>query len=257
VRGGGSVGTYDGEMSKPLIGITGRRWPAEWLGDRVPFAMRHLKFDLHFSDYPASIAAAGGLPIELTRDSDVEAIIARLDGLVLSGGADVEPSRYGHEPDVGLGAVEPDRDEWELALLREARRIELPVLGICRGAQLANVFFGGTLNQHVELDEGAGHPQWDVDGRTHTHEVSIVPGTTLAGLIPAKIGVNSLHHQTLGVIGSDLVVAANAEDGVVEAVELPGHDLLAVQWHPELLNKPDPTFQWLVKRATNFQARRR
>ena len=244
-------------MSKPLIGITGRRWPASWLGEHVPNAMHHLEFDLHFSDYPASIAEAGGVPVELTRDADVGAIIARLDGLVLSGGADVEPSRYGHDPHENLGLTEPDRDEWEFSLLREARRIELPVLAICRGAQLANVYYGGTLNQHVELDEGAGHPQWDVDGRTHTHDVEIVAGTTLASLLPGSIGVNSLHHQTLGVIGSDLVVAAHASDGVVEAVELPGHDLLAVQWHPELLTKPDPTFQWLVKRATNYQFRRR
>ncbi|NNN02157.1 MAG: gamma-glutamyl-gamma-aminobutyrate hydrolase family protein [Acidimicrobiaceae bacterium] len=244
-------------MSKPLIGITGRRWPAQWLGEHVPEAMRDLHFDLHFSDYPASVAAAGGVPVELTRDADVAAIIARLDGLVLSGGADVEPSRYGHEPDADLGPTEPQRDDWEFALLREARRIELPVLGICRGAQLANVFFGGTLVQHVERDEGSGHPRWDVDGRTHTHDVNIVAGTTLAGLYASTIGVNSLHHQTLGDIGIDLVVGARASDGVVEAVELPGRDFLGVQWHPELLSKPDPTFQWLVKRATNFQARRR
>jgi putative glutamine amidotransferase len=133
----------------------------------------------------------------------------------------------------------------------------LPVLGICRGAQVANVFFGGTLNQHIELEEGSGHPQWDVDGHTQTHDVDIVAGTTLATLVGPKIGVNSLHHQTIAVVGLDLVVSATAPDGVVEAVELPGRDFLAVQWHPELLAKPDPTFRWLVKRATNFQARRR
>ena len=249
--------TYDGDMSKPLIGITGRRWPARWLGEHVPVAMRDLSIDLHFSDYPESIAEAGGVPVELTRSADVVSIIARLDGLVLSGGADIEPSQYGHDPDANMGETEPDRDEWEFALLREARRIELPVLGICRGAQLVNVFYGGTLNQHVELDDGAGHPRFDVDGSTHTHDVNVVAGTTLASLVARTIGVNSLHHQTLGVIGTDLIVSANASDGVVEAVELPGRDLLAVQWHPELLAKPDPTFQWLVKRATNYQFRRR
>jgi len=244
-------------MSKPLIGITGRRWPAAWLGEHVPLAMRGLRFDLHFSDYPASVAAAGGVPVELTRDADVEVVISRLDGLVLSGGADLEPSRYGHGPHDDLGDTEPDRDEWEFALLREARRIELPVLGICRGAQLMNVFYGGTLNQHVELDEGSGHPQWDVDGHTQTHRVRVVEGTTLATLVDADIGVNSLHHQTIGVVGSDLVVAASSPDGVVEALELPGQDLLAVQWHPELLAKPDPTFRWLVERASDFQSRQR
>ena len=244
-------------MSKPLIGLTGRRWPASWLGVHVPPAMRALNVDLHFSDYPASVAAAGGAAVELTRDADVESVMARLDGLVLSGGADLEPSRYGQRPHEELGDVEPDRDEWEFALLREAHRVGVPVLGICRGAQLTNVFFGGTLNQHVGLDDGVGHPQFDVDGRARTHAVQVVPGTTLATLVATHLEVNSLHHQTIAVVGSDLVVAATASDGVVEAVELPGHDLLAVQWHPELLDKPDATFTWLVERATDFQSRRR
>src|ERR1017187_1005763 len=111
-------------MTKPLIGMTGRRWPASALANNVPKAMYDLKFDLHFSDYPASVAAAGGLPVELTRDADVEGVLARLDGLILSGGADVEPDRYGHHADENLGAIEPDRDEWEMALLRsEERRV--------------------------------------------------------------------------------------------------------------------------------------
>ncbi len=219
--------------------------------------MADLQVDLHFSDYPASVAAAGGAAVELTRDADVETVIAHLDGLVLSGGADLEPSRYGESAHEHLGDVEPERDEWEFALLREARRIELPVLGICRGAQLTNVYFGGTLNQHVELDEGSGHPQWDVDGRRRTHEVRVVVGTTLATLLGERLDVNSLHHQTIAVVGSDLVVAASAPDGVVEALELSGHDLLAVQWHPELLERPDPIFTWLVERARDYASRRR
>lgn len=236
--------------------MTGRRWPVAWLDRNVPKAMHELQFDLHFSDYPASVAAAGGIPVELTRDADVEELMARLDGLILSGGADVEPARYGHDPDDDLGSTEPDRDEWELALLREARRIEMPVLAICRGAQLTNVFYGGTLNQHVELEEGSGHPQWDIDGRETSHEVHIVPGSLLSSLYPQKVGVNSLHHQTLAELGKDLVVSATAPDGVVEALELPGHDLLGVQWHPELLEKPDPTFRWLVERSSAFLERR-
>jgi putative glutamine amidotransferase len=243
-------------MSKPLIGMSGRRWPASALADNVPKAMYELKFDLHFSDYPASVAAAGGLPVELTRDADVVGVLARLDGLILSGGADVEPDRYGHHADENLGAIEPDRDEWELALFREARRLEMPILAICRGAQLANVYYGGTLNQHIELDDGAGHPQWDTDGRERTHEVNVVPGSLLSSLYPASIGVNSLHHQTLAVLGNDLVVSATAPDGVVEAVELPGHDVLAVQWHPELLEKPDPTFRWLVERSAEYLSKK-
>ena len=165
-------------MSRPLIGISGRRWPARALGSNVPKAMSELEFDLHFTDYPAlNRPRPGGLPVELTRDADAEEMVAHLDGLVLTGGADVEPSHYGQDPDADLGAIEPDRDAWEMALFAAARDKGIPILAICRGFQLVNVVFGGTLRQHVELDEGAGHPQWDVDGRTKTHEVNVVEGT--------------------------------------------------------------------------------
>jgi len=236
--------------------MTGRRWPVSWVSANVPKAMHELQFDLHFADYPGSVAAAGGVPVELTRDADVVEVLARIDGLILSGGADVEPQHYGHDRHEQLGLTEPERDEWEIALLREARHLEMPVLAICRGAQLANVFFGGTLTQHVELDEGSGHPQWDVDGRTATHDVQVVDGTVLSTLYPKTLGVNSLHHQTLAVLGNDLVVSAMAPDGVIEAVELPEHDFLGVQWHPELLEKPDPTFRWLVERSAGYLARK-
>ncbi len=132
-------------MARPLIGISGRRLPATVLGPNVPVAMRGLKFDLHFTDYPRSVALAGGLPVELTRDADVDEIVAHLDGLILSGGADVDPVHYHEAHQANLGPLEPDRDEWELALLEAARTKEIPVLAICRGMQLVNVAFGGTL----------------------------------------------------------------------------------------------------------------
>jgi len=236
-------------MGKPLIGLTGRRWPASFLGRNVPKAMSGLTFDLHFSDYPKSVAEAGGLPVELSRDADVEGVVERLDGLVLSGGADLDPTHYGADRDEQLGQLEVDRDEWEFALLTAARAASLPILAICRGFQLVNVAFGGTLNQHVEIDEGAGHPQWEVDGRTTTHEVRVVDGTIAASLLPSTWPVNSLHHQTVNTVGAGLIVSALATDGVVEGLETPEGDLLAVQWHPELLAKPDPTFRWLVEAA--------
>ncbi len=237
-------------MAKPLIGLTGRRWPATFLGDNVPFAMRELSFDLHFSDYPKSVAEAGGMPVELARDADVAGIVERLDGVVFSGGADLDPALYGAEHDAELGQLERDRDEWELALFNAARTASLPILAICRGFQLVNVAFGGTLTQHVDIDEGAGHPQWNVDGRKTTHEVSVVEGTLTASLLPASWSVNSLHHQTVKEVGAGLIISARASDGVVEGLETPEGDLLAVQWHPELLAKPDPTFQWLVREAS-------
>jgi putative glutamine amidotransferase len=237
-------------MARPLIGITGRRWAASVLGTNVPAAMGGIHFDLHFSDYPRSIALAGGLPVELTRDADVEEMVEHLDGLVLTGGADVDPENYHHEYDENLGVLEPDRDEWEIALLAAARARDLPVLAICRGLQLVNVVFGGTLRQHVELEEGAGHPQWDVDGHEATHSVNIVEGTTIARLFSDEIGVNSLHHQVVDAVGEGLIVSAKASDGVVEGLETPDGRIVAVQWHPELLKKPDPTFVWLVREAS-------
>jgi putative glutamine amidotransferase len=238
-------------MTKPLIGITGRRWPATALGANVPVAMSGLRFDLHFSDYPRSVAVAGGLPVELTRDADVDAMVERLDGLVLTGGADLDPALYGQEAIADLGLVESERDEWELALFAAARARDLPVLAICRGFQLVNVAYGGTLVQHVELDEGAGHPQWDVDGHTATHEVHVLPDTVAATLFSPVWAVNSLHHQVIDRVGQGLVVSATATDGVVEGLETPNGDLLGVQWHPELLAAPDPTFVWLVRRASD------
>jgi putative glutamine amidotransferase len=212
--------------------------------------MKDVEFDLHFADYPQAIAACGGLPVELTRDADVEAVVERLDGLVLTGGADVDPAAYGQLPDEQLGHVEPDRDEWEFALLAAAERRGIPVLCICRGVQLLNVAKGGTLLQHVGLEEGDGHPRFDEDGRTTAHGVSFVDGTVASSLYGSGTEVNSLHHQVIDKVGEGLRVTGRSPDGAVEAVEVDGADVLGLQWHPELLGKPDPAFHWLVEAAT-------
>ncbi len=238
-------------MSRPLIGVTGRRWSASSLGKFVPPAMADLRFDLHFTDYVRSIALAGGLPVQLTRDADPVEMVSHLDGLVLSGGADVDPAHYDTEAHERLGPLEPDRDEWEFALFRAARNKSIPVLAICRGFQLVNVAQGGTLNQHVELDEGAGHPQWEVDARQATHDVTCLSNTIIEALIGERSAVNSLHHQTLESLGGGLVASAYASDGVIEGFESEDGQVLGVQWHPELLSAPDPTFQWLVKSCTS------
>ncbi|MHB1209210.1 MAG: gamma-glutamyl-gamma-aminobutyrate hydrolase family protein [Acidimicrobiales bacterium] len=237
-------------MGKALIGITGRRWSAKTLGSHLPTAMSELSFDLHFSDYPRSVALAGGLPVELTRDAEVAGIIERIDGLVLSGGADLDPRSYNAQPDENLGPLEQDRDDWEFALLDAARERGLPVLAICRGFQLVNVAFGGTLHQHVELDEGVGHPQWDVSGRSVTHEVRVLDATIASTLFPEALGVNSLHHQTVDRVGDGLIVSAVAPDGVIEGLETPDGSILALQWHPELLTAPDRSFEWVVREAS-------
>ena len=220
----------------------------------MPGALKGVDVDVHYTDYGKSVAAAGGVPIELTRDADVASVVAILDGLILSGGADVEPSRYGAEPHPRLGTVESDRDEWELALLDAALAAGLPVLGICRGAQLTNVYFGGTLHQHHESGEGSDHPRFGSDGRRRVHDVVLEPDSRLGALLGVRLGVNSLHHQSIDQVGEGLRVVGRADDGVVEAIEAPERDLLAVQWHPELLGGPDPTFGWLVERAASYAA---
>jgi putative glutamine amidotransferase len=211
--------------------------------------MSSIEFDLHFADYPRSVALAGGLPVELTRDADPEEMVQHLEGLVLTGGADLDPAHYDAEHDPDLGPLEPDRDVWEMALLAAARERDIPVLAICRGFQLVNVVFGGTLRQHVELEEGVGHPQWEVDGHKATHRVHVVDGTMASELYDGEIGVNSLHHQVIDEVGEGLIVSAKAPDGVVEGLESSDGRILAVQWHPELLKKPDPAFAWLVRAA--------
>lgn len=212
--------------------------------------MTGLSFDLHFADYGRSVALAGGLPVELTRDADVSDMVSRLDGLVLSGGADIEPHRYGQEPGEHLGVVESERDEWEFALYAAARERGIAILAICRGFQLVNVAHGGTLVQHVELDEGAGHPQWEIDGRATTHAVRCRPSSLTAQVLGESLQVNSLHHQVVRTLGESLIVGASADDGVIESFYTVDATVLGVQWHPELLCAPDPTFSWLVGAAS-------
>jgi putative glutamine amidotransferase len=211
--------------------------------------MHGVEFDLHFADYPQAIAACGGLPIELTRDADVEGVVARLDGLVLTGGADVDPAAYGTAPDPDLGAIEPDRDAWELSLLAAAESRGIPVLCVCRGLQLLNVAKGGTLRQHVGEEEGDGHPRFAEDGHDPAHGVDLVAGSLAASLLGPHRDVNSLHHQVVDRVGEGLTVTGRSPDGTAEVLELDGGDVLAVQWHPELLSRPDPTFGWLVESA--------
>ncbi|MGC8498874.1 MAG: gamma-glutamyl-gamma-aminobutyrate hydrolase family protein [Acidimicrobiales bacterium] len=234
---------------RPRIGITGRRWPAGWFGSHVPEAMAGLEIDVHFADYAAAVAAAGGVPLQLTRDADVEDVADLLDGLVLSGGADVDPALYGAAPEDGLGTLEPARDSWELALLAAAEHRDLPILAICRGLQMVNVARGGSLRQDVPLVAGRGHPQWARDAHEPSHAVTTVPGSRLRELVGEEAAVNSLHHQVVAEVGTGLVVTAWADDGEIESLESVGGRILAVQWHPELLGRPDPTFTWVVDAA--------
>lgn len=241
---------------RPLIGVSGRRWPAQLVSSGLPRALHDAEIDIHFTEYPAAVAAAGGLPVELCRDAPVADIVERLDGLVLTGGADVDPDNYGHEPASGLGATEPERDRWELALLQEATTRGIPVLAICRGMQLLNVYRGGSLVQHLDLAEGDGHPRFDEPRSMRVHVVHTEHGSLAERLYGGELRVNSLHHQAVGDLAPGLVASGRSPDGTVEVIEVPGAAVFAVQWHPEMLEQPDPAFLWLVVEAAQYAASR-
>lgn len=230
----------------PLIGLPGRRKKGSQIVD-LPEILHDLDMDLYFADYGRGVIEAGGLPVNLPIDVDVEAVAQRLDGILLTGGTDIDPARYGAEPHPELQATETERDDLELRLLACALDREIPVLGICRGIQLVNVHLGGTLHQHVP-----DHSRFDVAADTEVHDVTMAPGSVLANLYGDRRPVNSLHHQTVASVGDGLRVTATADDGTVEGLEL-GDSLVAVQWHPEMMrSRPtDPIFSWLVHRASS------
>ncbi|MFI7139919.1 gamma-glutamyl-gamma-aminobutyrate hydrolase family protein [Streptomyces massasporeus] len=180
--------------------------------------------------YPRLVQRAGGLAAMLPPDDTRYAAqaVARLDGLVIAGGPDVEPVRYGAEREPRTGPPAPERDAWELALIEAALAARVPLLGICRGMQLLNVALGGTLVQHID-----GHAE--AVGVFGGHGVKPVPGSLYAGVVPEETFVPTYHHQAVDRLGEGLVPSAYAADGTVEAVELPSADwVLGVQWHPEM-----------------------
>jgi gamma-glutamyl-gamma-aminobutyrate hydrolase PuuD len=225
-----------------------------------------------FGDYAGvgvqrPVFAAGGLPVTLAQlPGSVSAALDAVDGLVLAPGRDIAPARYGQEPGPLLAATEPQRDEFELALVPEALARGIPILGICRGIQILNVALGGTLVQDVSL-LAPGHPTdrgWVRWGETEQASLAGQPPpehprhpTTIAesSLLAAALGtmaveVNSYHHQAIERLGDGLDAVAVAPDGVIEAVELTGRPVLAVQWELQEEARGDARFQavfeWFV-----------
>jgi putative glutamine amidotransferase len=215
-------------MSAPVIGLTTYREQAAW-------GVWNQRADVLPSQYAAAVEDTGGVPVllpPLGQKGAADSVVARLDGLVISGGADVDPERYGAEPHPHTQGWRPDRDAWEMALLDAAATDGLPVLGVCRGMQVMTVQAGGVLDQHTPgiVGHDRHSPGGDEFGRI---DVATVPGTRVAGLLGDTLAVNCHHHQSVRT-HPGFVAAAHATDGTLEAMEVSGDRFcVAVQWHPE------------------------
>jgi putative glutamine amidotransferase len=228
-------------VKRPVIGVT-IGYSSE---NHEIFALR--------DDYVRAVEKAGGLALVLAPGAadDAPFLLDHLDGLLTTGGADIDPGHYGETPHETVTRVIPERDALELALSREALRRDLPLLAICRGHQVLNVAIGGTLVQDLPSQwKGAINHDPDVERWSPAHDVRILPGTRLREILGReRVAVNSFHHQAVKEPGQGAVVSAYSEgDDVVEAIEIPGHRLaLGVQWHPESFWDKDGSFQPLFE----------
>ena len=206
--------------------------------------------------YAAAVCQAGGLPVLFPPQCpEARIILSRCDALVLTGGGDISPEFYRATCDESVYMVHPDRDAAEIALAREAIARRIPVLGICRGLQIINVALGGDLLQDLPKNIGTRICHRNNDGDPIMHEVIVLPDTLLGSIVRREtLEISSWHHQAIANMAPSLRINAIAEDGVIEAVDMPDNpDIFAVQWHPEHTAAGDPhqqaLFNWLVKRA--------
>jgi len=228
---------------RPVIGITGRRIPAAALG--VPKGFADAPVDAYFSEYAQAVYLAGGMPMHLALDSDPVAAVDHVDGLLLSGGEDVDPALYGQTPGPMTTWVDPHRDAFEVAVVHAAIAAQVPVVGICRGAQLINVACGGSLVADLPVGLGESHASYAYPRAARHQTVDFEPNSTMRQLYGQAANVNSFHHQAVDRPGVGVVVSGTARDGVTEAIEMTTAPIIGVQWHPECFGA-DPLFEWLI-----------
>lgn len=223
---------------KPVIGISGSIMIDQ--GGMFPGYKRAYVND----DYILAIHKNGGIPMMLPLVDDEEVIkeqIKNIDGLLLSGGHDVDPMFYDEEPSQKLGETFPERDIFDMKLIKYALEMKKPIMGVCRGMQMINVYFGGSLYQDLSFIDGCTIKH--VQGHTPslaTHTANITEGTKLETILGTnKTLINSFHHLAAKEIGKGLVVSARALDGVVEAIEHESEFVIGTQWHPEMMAQKD------------------
>lgn len=222
---------------KPLIGLT-----PTYTG----------KYESYFpvTQYYKAIIALGGVPLLipiLSEREQIKPLVEALDGIVFSGGHDIQPSYYNEEETKELGLVVPERDRLEYLLFDEIMKTDLPLLGICRGMQIINVFLGGSLYQDIptSFPSDIKHSQ-EKPFHNACHSVTITD-EKFKNLLGEKINVNSRHHQGIKKLADSLSPFAQSDDGLIEGVYMKNRDLLAVQWHPEYLFNKDPGSEKIIK----------
>lgn len=235
-------------MGKPVVGITTYLTPARW-------AVWDLEAALIPAAYVRSVSRAGGSPLLVPPGADVETTLGVVDGLVFSGGPDLDPSLYGAEPHAETLGVVRERDDFELALMQAALARDVPILAICRGSQVLNVLRGGDLEQHVP-DRVGTEAHREVPGVFSDHGVEVKPGSRLAAILGDGHEVKSSHHQGFGRVGDGLTVTAHAPDGEVEGLEdTTRRFAVGVLWHPEE-GEDLALFEALVAEASEYRAAR-
>ena len=237
-----------GSERRPIVGITSYLTPAR-------FGDWEMASALVPAEYVRAVERAGGRPLLVPPSGEaVDETLDVLDGVIFSGGSDLDPGTYGAEAHPETRGIVRERDEAELALLTAALQRDMPVLAICRGSQVLNVALGGDLEQHlpdVVGDERHKH----TPGAFSDHDVVVEPSTRVGALLGDRAPVKSHHHQGFGRIGSGLVVSARAEDGTVEAIEDPSRRFaLGVLWHPEA-GEDLKLFEELVREAADYAGR--
>jgi putative glutamine amidotransferase len=237
-------------LIRPVIGITTYVTPAKW-------GYWDLEASLIPHDYVRAVEQAGGRALLVPpSDEGIDETLDSLDGIVFSGGSDLDPAHYGAEPHPETLGIHEERDRAELELMKAALDRDMPVLGICRGIQVLNVARGGNLIQHLPDTVGHEGHKHKAPGAFIDHDVEIEPDTTLAKILGDRHPVKSHHHQGLDAVGEGLRVSAHAEDGSIEGVEDPERRFaLGVLWHPEAADDRK-LFEALVEQARKYKQAR-